>query len=203
MPEFPWPVPPIGQLQSAVPAGTIVAYAGEVKPFSLNTPDPPSNPNVPVVAVAYSGWILCDGQALKKNEFPQLFAAIGFLYGHGQQGEDQFLIPDLRGYFLRGAYGNIKNVDPDAKKRTPAANGTATGPGSIQGSAIQSHKHKYQMPQSATVAGDKGPALSTTIAQDTEAPDLDSMSGKTPLQDKVSADETRPVNIYVNYLIKC
>ncbi len=201
MPELPWPVPPIGQLQSAVPAGTIVAYAGEIKTFSPNTPDPPSNPKVPVVAVAYSGWILCDGQALKIYEFPQLFAAIGFLYG--QQGDDQFRIPDLRGFFLRGAHGELNNVDPDAQKRTPATNGSVTGPGSIQGSAIQSHKHKYQMPQSATVAGDKGPALSTTIAQDTEAPDLDSMSGKTPLQDKVSADETRPVNIYVNYLIKC
>ena len=201
MPDLSWPVPPLGQLQSVVPAGTIVAYAGEIKTFSPNTPDPAPNQKVPLVAVAYSGWLLCDGQYLKMFDFPQLFAAIGFLYG--QQGDDQFQIPDLRGFFLRGAHGELNKVDPDAQKRTPAANGTTTGPGSIQGSALQSHTHKYQMPQSATVAGDKGPALSTTIAQDTEAPNLDSMSGKPPLQDKVSTDETRPVNIYVNYLIKC
>lgn len=200
MPELILPGPPIGQLQSLVPAGTIVAYAGEIKPFSPNTPDPAPNQNVPILAVAYSGWVLCDGQYLKISDFPQLFAAIGFLYG--QQGDDQFRIPDLRGFFLRGAHGELNNVDPDAKKRTPAANGTATGPGSIQGSAIQSHKHKYQMPQSSTPAGDKGTAIATKIAQDSDVPDLDSMSGQTPLQDKVSLDETRPVNIYVNYLIK-
>lgn len=57
---------------------------------------------------APDGWLLCDGRALKSVEYPDLFAAIGNLWGNGSSGSGagsgtDFNLPDLRGEFIRGA----------------------------------------------------------------------------------------------------
>jgi microcystin-dependent protein len=57
---------------------------------------------------APDGWLLCDGRALKSTEYPDLFAAIGILWGDGSSGAGagsgtDFNLPDLRGEFIRGA----------------------------------------------------------------------------------------------------
>ncbi len=54
------------------------------------------------------GWLLCDGRALKSIEYPDLFTAIGTLWGNGSSGigagsGTDFNLPDLRGEFIRGA----------------------------------------------------------------------------------------------------
>jgi microcystin-dependent protein len=54
------------------------------------------------------GWLLCDGRALKSTEYPDLFSAIGTLWGNGSKGigagsGTDFNLPDLRGEFIRGA----------------------------------------------------------------------------------------------------
>lgn len=73
----PQPVdPPSPSLQS-VPVGTIVAHAG------VNVPD---------------GWLVCDGTAYWKTDYPALAAVLGAV-GAGRE----FVVPDLRGRFLMGA----------------------------------------------------------------------------------------------------
>jgi microcystin-dependent protein len=57
---------------------------------------------------APDGWLLCDGRALKSIDYPELFAAIGTLWGNGSSGSGagggtDFNLPDLRGEFIRGA----------------------------------------------------------------------------------------------------
>jgi hypothetical protein len=47
-------------------------------------------------------WIICDGRSLDKNDYPELFLAIG--YNFGGSGDD-FNIPDLRGRVPVGAGG--------------------------------------------------------------------------------------------------
>lgn len=59
----------------AVPAGSLVPYAG------------PSAP---------AGWLLCDGAAVGRAAYPALFAAVGTSYGPGD-GATTFNLPDMRG----------------------------------------------------------------------------------------------------------
>lgn len=206
MPLFPFPAVP-GDLfpgTAGMPAGSIIAYAGLVLPLDAggNYPSsPPSGQNPPALAMEHLGWTLCDGRALEVTVYPQLFRALGYLYGGSGS---TFNIPDLRGYFLRGAGGDQNKVDPDAASRKPAPNGTASGPGSVQGCALQSHEHQYTAPLPATEAFQAGgaPAVPGVQTTDTQPPDTGQMTGSPPIDDKVSPNETRPVNIYVHYLIK-
>ncbi len=48
------------------------------------------------------GYLLCDGQAVSRADYPALFAAIGESFGAGD-GESSFNLPDLRGRTLWGA----------------------------------------------------------------------------------------------------
>lgn len=73
-----------------VPLGTVLSYAG-----------PADNEHV-----LPSSWLQCDGSSLSKAKYPELFAAIGTLYGDGHDGTraktGDFNLPDYRGMFLRG-----------------------------------------------------------------------------------------------------
>ncbi len=52
-------------------------------------------------ATAPTGYLLCDGSAISRTDFADLFARIGTAYGVGD-GSTTFNIPDTRGEFLRG-----------------------------------------------------------------------------------------------------
>lgn len=53
----------------------------------------------------HNDWFLCNGQALKRVEYPVLFALIGTNFGEGD-GATTFNLPDYRGKFLRGLGGD-------------------------------------------------------------------------------------------------
>jgi hypothetical protein len=63
-----------------VPAGTVVAWGAN------NTPN---------------GYIHCNGAAISRTLYADLFAAIGGNFGGGD-GSTTFNVPDLRGEFIRG-----------------------------------------------------------------------------------------------------
>ena len=63
------------------------ANIGQVSPFASSS--------VP------AAWIECDGSALDRTEFNDLFAIIGITYGPGN-GTTTFNIPDMRGIIIRG-----------------------------------------------------------------------------------------------------
>lgn len=71
------------------PVGTVQAYAG---------------------ATAPQGYLLCQGQAVSKSEYAELYLAIGDLYSKPEDAEDIFRVPDLRGKFAQGADGNLGEV---------------------------------------------------------------------------------------------
>lgn len=52
-----------------------------------------------------NGWIVCDGRALSRTKYSNLFNVIGITFGSGD-GSTTFNIPDLRGEFIRGYDGN-------------------------------------------------------------------------------------------------
>ena len=73
-----------GLLFADTPVGTIQAYGSNTIP---------------------SGWLLCNGQAVSRTTYAELFEVIGTAFGVGD-GSTTFNIPDLRGEFLRGAGTN-------------------------------------------------------------------------------------------------
>lgn len=56
-------------------------------------------------AVVPEGFLLCDGAAYARSEYPELFAAIGTMYGSGD-GSTTFNVPDLRNRVPAGASEN-------------------------------------------------------------------------------------------------
>jgi microcystin-dependent protein len=103
----------------AFPAGMIVPFAGPAE-------------NIP------EGWLLCDGSAVSRNDYANLYTAIGVCWGTGD-GATTFNLPDLRGMFLRGVSGESGN-DADADNRillTDNGGNTGNNVGSYQGDAIR------------------------------------------------------------------
>ena len=53
----------------------------------------------------HGNWLLCDGQAVSRTTYAELFELIGTKFGSGD-GTTTFNVPDYRGKFLRGLGGN-------------------------------------------------------------------------------------------------
>jgi len=111
----------IAALQAGVlPVGTIITYSAEVPP---------------------PGYLECDGSEVSRAAYPNLFAAIGTAFGHGD-GVSTFRLPQTRGLFMRGwDHGN--GFDPDRASRAAVFAGGASGDhvGSFQDFMVQAHSH--------------------------------------------------------------
>ncbi len=91
---------------------------------------------VSLLTSAPDGWLLCDGSAVDRTTYADLFALIGETYGIGD-GSTTFNLPDYRGQFLRGAGTHGSQT---------MANGTAYNGGSLgdwQEDKFQGHSHRY------------------------------------------------------------
>jgi microcystin-dependent protein len=77
----------------------------------LDSPDPHPQAgyyDFPIGAIIFAayetppeGWLECNGAAVSRTAFPELFARIGTRFGIGD-GTVTFNLPDLRGEFIRG-----------------------------------------------------------------------------------------------------
>jgi microcystin-dependent protein len=79
-----------GDLADAVDelAPQLLFHPGDLRPTASN--------QVP------GGWLICDGSAIIRGQYPDLFDAIGTAFGAGD-GTTTFNLPDLRGRFPMGA----------------------------------------------------------------------------------------------------
>lgn len=184
---------------SSEPVGSIVAFAGDTS----NIPD---------------GWLLCDGSSISQSSYPELFGAIGMVWGGS--GTD-FNLPDLRGRFLRGTDLGAGN-DADASSRTPSNSGGNTGDavGTVQDENFKSHSHAINDPGHDHDYNNSGTfnrllrysGANTSDDEDLSANEPDVTSIGSPLDILNSAtgisilnsggSETRPVNAAVNFIIK-
>lgn len=139
-------------------------------------------------ASAPTGYLICDGSAVSRTTYAALFAVIGITAGQGN-GTTTFNVPDYRGRFLRGVTGASAN-DPDASSRTAMNTGGNAGNNvsSVQGYNIQNHAHTL-------------PFLGNLGVGAANAPNFDG-SGSTKTTSAVGGNETRPINAYVNFIIK-
>ncbi|MCP4133543.1 MAG: tail fiber protein [bacterium] len=148
--------------------------AGTIVPFAGH------EANIP------EGWLLCDGDPVDRDLYPALFQAIETSWG--EPNSSQFNLPDLQGRFLRGL--DIDGtIDPGRSV------------GSYQDDAFQDHVHYWSFRESSTSdqSGDN------PLAWDTQSKEVvnwwyhhetsGSVTGR-------SAEETRPINAAVNYIIK-
>jgi microcystin-dependent protein len=146
------------------------------------------------------GYLYCNGAAVSRTQYAELFAAIGVTFGYGDNSTT-FNLPDFRGRFLRGT-NNSTGRDPDAASRTAMNTGGNAGdnPGSVQGHAFQTHNHGINKStngqQAVTDYVYAGSPVGGYIGANTSQ--AAAASGGTA---QASANETRPINANIAYHI--
>lgn len=142
--------------------------------------------------VAPLNYLECDGLAVSRETFSDLFGVIGIDYGSGN-GTTTFNLPDLRGRFPRG-WDHGAGRDPDTLTRTDRGDGT-TGDnvGTLQEDEFGTHDHDVTVNVKDNVgaigdvviggAGNRSPNPTYTSTEE-------------------GGEETRPVNIYMMYIIR-
>jgi microcystin-dependent protein len=157
--------------QVVVPAGIVSAYLG-------------------TVGACPTGYVLASGQTLNKSAYPALFTALGNTAG------TTFIVPDLRGLFLRGL-DTTGNVDPAGVGRTL---------GNVQQDQLQGHFHGSGVPANVAYYTGGGGTIGFYHGSSDEgfwggqvvtSPTTDGSNG-TPR----TGPETRVKNAAVNYCVK-
>lgn len=165
--------------------------------------------------VPAAGWLACDGMAQAISAVnADLASTIGFNYGG--DGESVFDLPDFRGRFLRGT-DHGRGRDPDAATRGESQTGGATGDavGSLQGFATANG----QIPFVTTTAGAHTHAMAQVPVNDHHvawgaigpgAWNVQEWTGDSTATSAAGShshtviggdDETRPENVYLNWLV--
>lgn len=199
-----------GGASQLVPSGVVMAFAG---------------------ATAPTGWLVCDGSLINRTTYANLFAAIQTAHGSGD-GTTTFALPNYAGRFLRGrangsandpdrasrtaaASGgltgdNVGSVQTNATAKNGLANAASTASGSIASSGGHNHSMRFRTLAGVTIGGDDSRYM--LIAADTpggvatpnqsDGSHTHSFSGTAAAQTITGDAETRPLNAYVNYIIK-
>lgn len=196
-------------------AGTLT---GTVKEFAGNTGVP-------------AGYLVCDGSAVSRTIYANLWAVIGVAHGQGD-GTTTFNLPDLRGRFPRGSDamfgGAAAGRDPNAGARTAGGTGGNVGAavGSVQGQAtaknglgtnnpavtsgVESANHthvayQYQYPVTVQGTGNVAPFISNVGGGGSSTGSQSAQHTHTTTTNvtlTTGDSETRPTNIGLNFIIK-
>jgi microcystin-dependent protein len=127
------------------------------------------------ISAAPTGWLECNGATISRTTYAALFAAISTTFGEGD-GSTTFVIPELRGEFIRG-WDDSRGIDSG---RTM---------GGFQDHALQEHQHPINITNRGMDTGN------TTLLSG------GSLNTGNVLNANVSA-ETRPRNISLLACIK-
>jgi microcystin-dependent protein len=186
----------------AAPTGVIHPYAGSTAPAS---------------------WLLCDGSAVSRSLYAELFGVCGTLYGAGD-GSTTFNVPDLRGrvpagFAASGGHTDVSTLGlnegtalASRRPKHPHTNGlsashTLTLPNHIHNGTTDRSDVLYRGAAS-TYQGDSGGTimdaaqLSITTGNPTSNP---SINGSVSLSGTIGAAGTAndaPAYLVVNYIIK-
>lgn len=120
------------QVTNALTGTNSFMPAGAIQAFAFNT--------IP------TGWLECNGAAVSRTTYANLFATIGTTYGAGN-GVTTFNVPDLRGEFIRG-WDNGRSVDPNRVfgSNQAAANNPHTHSQAAHTHTIAPHNHTLTDP---------------------------------------------------------
>lgn len=173
-----------------------VSKSGEVSAGDSNNKAVPVLPTGSVIPfagkTAPTGWLMCQGQAVSRTTYAQLFSVIGTTFGSGD-GSTTFNLPDLRG---RVAVG----VDSDANL------GLQTGEKAhvLTASELASHVHT-QTAVSSHVAGSPGD-IGAAVTDGNVYWSNTAASTNSGVQTYAAGDNLEHNNmqpsLYLNYLVK-
>jgi microcystin-dependent protein len=210
---------------ATVTPGKIFSANEIVTPANLNALGVPTvsnietadmNPSVPLVPTgaimpfamnsAPSGWLAANGTAVSRTTYATLFAAVGTTYGTGD-GSTTFNLPDLRGYFVRGAGTNTDGLTAGtfgAKQTGSVGPHTHSG---TTGNDSPDHTHSTTFRASSGYGVGTPSATASGFATTAEysssgASARHQHSFTTSSQSPSGTTETRPANIALLYCIK-
>lgn len=156
-----------------MPPGAVISFANDIG--ATTTGEFPS------------GWLICDGSPVSRTTYSTLFTAIGVTFGTGD-GSTTFNLPDLRGWFVRGAYPGSRAI------------------ASTQNDAIQNVTGNFGVDHLQSGATFDGPfTKGSTNSYGSEAssgPGIDVKFDLSTATGVRTADETRPKNVALIYCIK-
>jgi hypothetical protein len=159
-----------------------------------------------IIAVPFEtvpiGFLECNGQSVDRNQFLDLFNAIGSKYGLGST-INTFKVPDYRGYFLRGWDHGAGN-DPDASTRSDTGDGTkGDRVGTRQPHQFQTHWHwiprDWRTPGSIDGTGAGSESGGTPSNDGLQSGGYDF---KTLLNSDGGGKQTNPINMNVMFIIR-
>ena len=163
---------------SSIPVGTIIAWPVAQNPADWQNPDGTFN------------WLECNGQSISQTAYPELFAVLG--------GK----VPDLRGLFLRG-YGSQSHAQSNGSTvGITSTTHTSGALGQVQGDATRkiwgNTFHHFGTP-----AYDGAMYLVRTWNSNSGNRSEGSVqTGIDSSRVVPTADEIRPVNQAVRYLVR-
>jgi microcystin-dependent protein len=174
-----------------VPVGTILPFGGTVAPV---------------------GYLLCDGTQYSKATYSALSAVLNNAFGGDA---NNFRVPDLRGRFLRG-WDNGTGRDPDAGARVAMNPGGPGGNniGSVQGYATArpttsfttsfsgDHQHGLELYSATPRVANRVSVIGNTNGAPVETALTTPAGNHSHTVNGGGDSESRPVNTYVNYIIK-
>jgi microcystin-dependent protein len=146
------------------------------------------NPVGSIIMLASSsipdGYFLCNGIAISRTNYPSLFAKIGTTFGAGN-GSTTFNLPDLRGKFTRGVGVNSLAL------------------GVTQGDAIRNivggNLNALQLGGTGSATGAFYSTLGSAASATSQAHIIKGFDASRVVP---TADENRPINMALNYIIK-
>ena len=166
-------------------------------------------------AAAPTNWLLCDGSAVNRTTYADLFSAIGIAYGSGD-GSLTFNVPDLQTKFPIGYDGGSSYDIADtggATADTPTITGTV-GSTTLTAAQIPAHAHGTPLTGWPTGSWTGGTGASNSaidasgfsLATGSVALTLDSTGGGSSHTHSFTGASTAvaliPPYIVVNYIIK-
>ncbi len=163
----------------AVPTGTMLEFAANRAP---------------------TGYLICDGSAVSRTTYTNLFNVIGTIYGAGN-GTTTFNVPNCLGIFTRG-FDSSGVVDPSRTFGSTQA-GAIQGHNHTATSAVSDPGHHHSTTAWAFGFGSSGAPAGSSLGQGV----ITSTTSGTGITvgttiGNTGGSETRPINIAVTKIIK-
>jgi microcystin-dependent protein len=213
-----------------LPIGTNGSYltADNTQPNGLAWTVPGAPYSVPTGTVIWftnsgvvpNGYLICDGSAVSRTTYDDLFSVVGITFGPGD-GSTTFNLPDLRGQFIRGyndAGGTPGSLDPgrsfgssqsDAYEQhshgitDPGHNHGVTDPGHNHTSGGFADVQSTALIGASLMAGDGSTRAGNTASTGiTINGNLTGITVNNSPAIAASPDETRPTNVALLPIIK-
>lgn len=106
-------------------------------------------------AAAPSGWLLCNGQAVSRTAYKDLFTAIGTRYGAGD-GSTTFNVPNAKGRTLVGLDAGQSEFDTLGKTGGAKTHTLTTGEIPAHNHTQDAHDHYIDGPTGGQLGGTNG-----------------------------------------------